>query len=177
MALNDKQQKFVNEYLLCANATQAAKKAGYAENTAYSQGQRLLKHVEVRSALMDAKADVREKAKVDAAWVLNELHAMWEADLGDIINDAGMVKPIQDWPDAWKKQLNGFEMAELYDRSDGQPMQVGDLKKIKWIAREKVLDMIARHIDVQAFSERSTVEVVDKASILEKARQRAKSGD
>ena len=46
MALNEKQKNFYKEYLVDSNATQAAKRAGYSEKTAYSQGQRLLKHVE-----------------------------------------------------------------------------------------------------------------------------------
>ena len=47
--MNAKQQKFADEYLINANATQSAIKAGYKKETAYSQGQRLLKHVEVKS--------------------------------------------------------------------------------------------------------------------------------
>ena len=46
MALNEKQKNFYKEYLVDSNATQAAVRAGYSKKTAYSQGQRLLKHVE-----------------------------------------------------------------------------------------------------------------------------------
>ena len=44
-----RQKQFVNEYLVNGfNATQAAIGAGYSKKTAYSQGQRLLKHDEVK---------------------------------------------------------------------------------------------------------------------------------
>ena len=40
--LTDKQKQFVEEYLVDLNATQAAIRAGYSEQTGYSIGQRLL---------------------------------------------------------------------------------------------------------------------------------------
>jgi phage terminase small subunit len=55
-----KQRRFVEEYTGPAawNATQAAKNAGYSEKTAYSQGQRLLKHVEVKLAIEERLAEL-----------------------------------------------------------------------------------------------------------------------
>lgn len=46
--LTQKRKRFADEYLIDLNATQAAIRAGYSEKTAYSQGQRLLKDVEVK---------------------------------------------------------------------------------------------------------------------------------
>lgn len=52
--LNDKQKMFADEYITNGgNATQAAITAGYSEKTAYSQGNRLLKHDEVRRYLKE----------------------------------------------------------------------------------------------------------------------------
>lgn len=45
--LSQKQKFFVEAYLANPNATAAALSAGYSKKTAYSQGQRLLKHVEI----------------------------------------------------------------------------------------------------------------------------------
>lgn len=49
MKLTAKQQRFCDEYLIDLNATQACIRAGYSEKTAYSQGQRMLKKVEVQN--------------------------------------------------------------------------------------------------------------------------------
>lgn len=57
MNLNDKQKLFVDEYLIDLNATQAAIRVGYSEKTAYSQGQRLLKNVEIQKALQGRMDD------------------------------------------------------------------------------------------------------------------------
>ncbi len=46
--LSLKQQKFCEYYVESGNATEAAKRAGYSEKTAYSIGQRLLKNVETQ---------------------------------------------------------------------------------------------------------------------------------
>lgn len=54
MGLTAKQQAFVEAY--DGNATQAALKAGYSPKTAYSQGQRLLKNVEVKAAIAARQA-------------------------------------------------------------------------------------------------------------------------
>jgi phage terminase small subunit len=51
LALNDRQIAFVNEYLMCWNATRAALNAGYSQRSAYSQGHDLLKHPEIRAAI------------------------------------------------------------------------------------------------------------------------------
>lgn len=51
MPLTPKQRRFTEEYCVDFNATQAAIRAGYSKRTAYSQGQRLLKHVEIKEAI------------------------------------------------------------------------------------------------------------------------------
>jgi hypothetical protein len=51
MGLTAKQQAFVDEYVRCWNASEAARRAGYSPRTAYSIGQRLLKHVEAQAAI------------------------------------------------------------------------------------------------------------------------------
>lgn len=89
MALNPQQQLFADFYLVFLNATEAAKKAGYSEKTAYSQGQRLLKHVEVR-AYIDGKLDERsEKLNLDAEWVL--------ARLVQVADRAMKAVPVTKW--------------------------------------------------------------------------------
>jgi phage terminase small subunit len=65
--LNGKQQLFADYYIETLNATQAAIKAGYSEKTAYSQGQRLLKHVEIKDYIEEImeKKDKQRVASQD----------------------------------------------------------------------------------------------------------------
>ena len=64
---------FAQEFPVDLNATKAAIRAGYSERTAYSQGQRLLKNVEVQRAITRAFADRTERIHVDADWVVAKL--------------------------------------------------------------------------------------------------------
>ncbi len=73
MALTSKQQRFAAEYLVDLNATQAALRAGYSAKTAYSQGQRLLKNVEVAKVVSAGAANTSEKLDLSAERVLRGL--------------------------------------------------------------------------------------------------------
>lgn len=71
--LSDKQRRFVQEYLVDLNATQAAIRAGYSERTAYSVGQRLLKNVEIQRAVAAAQAKRARRVEVTQDYVLSNL--------------------------------------------------------------------------------------------------------
>ena len=78
MALTAMQEKFKNEYILLLlqdkpNATLAAKKAGYSDKTAYSQGQRLLKNVEITAAIDKALSKMASKFEITAENVLQDI--------------------------------------------------------------------------------------------------------
>lgn len=73
MALSDKQKRFCDEYLIDLNATQAAIRAEYSEKTAYSQGQRLLKKVEIQQYIQQRKVDRTERTEITQDMVLREL--------------------------------------------------------------------------------------------------------
>ena len=73
MALNDRQRLFYKEYLVDSNATQAAIRAGYSKKTAYSQGQRLLKHVEGQKYMTELMEEKESKLIADQDEVLKYL--------------------------------------------------------------------------------------------------------
>ena len=52
-----KQERFVEEYLIDLNATQAAIRAGYSPKTANEQGARLLAKVSIQAAVSKAQAE------------------------------------------------------------------------------------------------------------------------
>ena len=62
--LTPRQQRFVEEYLIDLNATQAAIRAGYSERTATEQASRLLTNVKVREVIDKAQAKRRERLEV-----------------------------------------------------------------------------------------------------------------
>jgi phage terminase small subunit len=68
--LTPKQQRFVEEYLVDLNATQAAIRAGYAPKSAFVQGSRLLSNAKVAQAVSDGRAKQAERTGITADYVL-----------------------------------------------------------------------------------------------------------
>jgi hypothetical protein len=71
--LNDKQQRFVQEYVVDLNTTKAAKRAGYAHASAHSQGHDLLKKPNVAKAIQQAQAKLSRKTEINAETVIAEI--------------------------------------------------------------------------------------------------------
>lgn len=150
MALTDKQRRFVDEYLIDLNATQAAIRAGYSEKGATVRGAELLANRKVAVAVAEAKNSRSERTKINADWLLRRLADEAEADINDLYDDDGSLKPVKDWPEIWRKGLvAGVDVEEI--REDGRT--IGLVKKIKLSDRIKRLELIGKHVDVQAFRE------------------------
>lgn len=73
MSLTAKQQRFVDEYLIDLNATQAAIRAGYSAKTAGAIGNENLQKPAIAAAIMDAKDARAERTEVTAEWVVERL--------------------------------------------------------------------------------------------------------
>lgn len=148
--LTPKQSAFVAEYLIDLNATQAAIRAGYSQKTANTQGNRLLANVSVAEAIAKAKAARSEKTGIDAAWVLTRLTQEATADLADIIGDSGDLRPISEWPLIWRQGLvTGVDVQE----NVVEGVKMGQTIKVKLSDRIKRIELIGKHVDVQAFRE------------------------
>lgn len=78
--MNAKQRRFCDEYLIDCNATQAAIRAGYNEKTAYSQAQRMLKNVEVRSCIDEQLERLHNEKTADAREVLEYLTSVMRGE-------------------------------------------------------------------------------------------------
>ena len=62
MSLTLLQQKFADLYIELGNATQAAKKAGYSEKTAYSIGNENLKKPEIKAYIAERLAQIEKES-------------------------------------------------------------------------------------------------------------------
>lgn len=145
--LTDKQELFAREYLKDLNATQAAIRAGYSAKTAQEQASRLLSNVMVQSRISELKAERNEEVGIDAAYVLKRLVEIDQMDVLDILLPNGELKPIKDWPKTWRTTLSGMDVTEMAGDTPGL------LKKIKWPDKVKNLELLGKHVDVQAFKE------------------------
>jgi phage terminase small subunit len=79
--LTPKQQRFVDEYLVDLNATQAAIRAGYSERTAAAIGAENLTKPQIASAVQKATSERSERTKVTADRVVEELAKVGFSDM------------------------------------------------------------------------------------------------
>lgn len=158
--LTPKQARFVDEYLLDLNATQAAIRAGYSERTANEQGARLLAHASVKAAIQLRTTERQEATGITAERVLQEISLMAFYDVGDILLDKdanelteeeaardvdyivngryviGLRSPadIKRLPEALRRVIVGWG----YDRNQNFTVKLAD--------KSKALDQLARHL-------------------------------
>jgi hypothetical protein len=72
--MTPRQQRFVEEYLVDLNATQAAVRTGYSAYTANEQGARLLANASVAAAIRSAEHARSERVRITQDDVLRGLH-------------------------------------------------------------------------------------------------------
>lgn len=87
MAFTAKQRLFVDEYLKCRNATQAAIRAGYSEQTAYSIGWENLKKPEIAEEI-EKRFQASAMSAAEASMLLSD---QARADMGPYLDDDGYV--------------------------------------------------------------------------------------
>ena len=80
--LNDRQQRFVDEYLVDLNATQAAIRAGYSSKTARQIGQNLLTKVDIQQAISAAQSKRQERTELTADEVIRDLREVRDICMG-----------------------------------------------------------------------------------------------
>lgn len=137
--LNDKQKRFVDEYLVDLNATAAAKRAGYSEKTARSQGQRLLTHVDIQAAIQKRQARLRGKLEITQERVLDELAAIAFANGTDFatITHNGLVRltPTDEVSEEKKKAV-----AAIKEGQYGTEIKLHD--------KVRALELLGKHLGV-----------------------------
>ena len=98
-----KQQRFVTEYLIDLNATQAAIRAGYSPKTAQQQGSRLLTNAVVKQAIAAQHSRQLEVADVRIEDVLRDVMAIAHTDLHTLTEQSGI-------PARWSDKLKALEL-------------------------------------------------------------------
>jgi hypothetical protein len=85
MALTDKQRRFVDEYLIDLNATQAAIRAGYSEKTARSIAAENLTKPDVSEYLTKRRAEIAASTAITPEVVLQRWWDLANVDINEIV--------------------------------------------------------------------------------------------
>ncbi len=140
--LNPGQRRFVEEYLINPNATQAATRAGYSPKTAPQQGHELLKNPKVLKEIQEERQKMAAKLEVTREKVLAEYAKLAFVDPRQFWNEDGTLKQVTELDPDVAATLTGFEVDEI-GGADGAP-SIGVTKKIKWSDKRAALDSINR---------------------------------
>lgn len=97
--LTPKQRAFVREYLIDLNATQAAIRAGYSEDTARAIGAENLTKPDIASAIEAAMKSRAERTDITADRVLKELAKIGFADIRKAVKWQSAMITEEDNPD------------------------------------------------------------------------------
>lgn len=152
-ALSPKRQRFVDEYLIDQNATQAAIRAGYSAKTATEQGSRLLTFVEVKAAVDAALAEQQKRVQIDADRVLMEYDKISRADIKDFLSfrtekiqvgvDKDTGQPIFEY-----RQVVEMKPSEKVDGTMINEVSISPKGVLTFKLHDKkgALDSLARHL-------------------------------
>lgn len=105
MKLTRKQQKFVDEYMIDLNATQAAIRAGYSAKTARQIGEQNLTKLDIKSAIEEAQKEAQKLAKVKLERILEEYKAIAFSNITDFLRFDAEGVHILDSADIEKRLL------------------------------------------------------------------------
>lgn len=120
----ERRKRFVDEYLIDGNATQAAIRAGYSKRTAHSIGSRLLTNVEVAAAIEAGRAELARKCRTTAEWARLQLRQFVEANMLDFAEwDNGAVR-LRD-SESLPREL-GACIQEIKQTADGVQIKLID---------------------------------------------------
>lgn len=172
--LTAKQGAFALRYVGHNNATRAAIEVGFSEKSAHVRGSELCKNPLVRAEIDRLRAEQAERLQIDADRLLMMLVDEAHADIADLFTAEGGLRPIDEWPMAFRKGLvAGIEVQEEYAKEDEAETEfepqahggalkrevrglnaIGRVAKIKLADRTRVKELIGRHATVQAWKDR-----------------------
>ncbi len=145
-----KRRRFVEEFCVDWNATQAAIRAGYSEKTAYSQGQRLLKHVEIQAAIAEEQDRLAERTRISRERVVKELARTGFADMRQFArwspDGVSLVDSEELSPDDTPAVSEVVTEHKIITNKDGEIVGERTNTKVKLHDKHRALELIGKHL-------------------------------
>jgi len=137
--MTKKQNRFVEEYLIDLNATQAAIRAGYSVRTADQQASRMLTNVKVQEAIAKAMAERSKRTGVNQDRIVLELAKLAFVNITDIVDKKGEIKDK-----ATADDLSCIESIK-YKHSDTDSGSSVE-REVKIGSKIKALELLGKHL-------------------------------
>lgn len=145
--LTPKQQRFVEEYLIDLNGTQAAIRAGYSPKTAEVQASRLLRDAKVYAAVEARKKELSESLQITQERVLKEYARIAFSDIRKTLTPGGNLLNPNDWDDDTAAAIGSIEVVtKALHNGDDAGTEVEHTHKIRTWDKKAALDSIAKYL-------------------------------
>jgi phage terminase small subunit len=151
LALNNRQSKFVVEYIKDLNATQAAIRAGYSKKTASAIGKENLQKPQIAEAIEDQLDAQQSRTLITADRILREYARLGFMDTRKLFKEDGSLKRIVDLGIDEQAAITGIDVVTVGNGELG----VGEITKIKLADRKGALDSMARCL--MMFNDKKTI--------------------
>ena len=153
--LTPKQSRFVEEYLIDRNATAAARRAGYSEQSASDIGRQLLQKTPVRSEIDRRTAELSRACGVRAERVLRELALLAFSNVAHYrIDEHGHVHVVDG---QGKGRMRAVQSIRRKVRTIGEDTVEVDTEVRMW-SKPAALTLLAKHLGLT--KEREPLEVL-----------------
>ncbi len=141
MALTEKQQRFVDEYLIDLNATQAAIRAGYSVKTADVQGSRMLGNVKVQQAISEAMAERSRRTGINQERILIELARIALLNPKSLVNlEDATVNPEASPDDL--AAIASVKVKRFPTKDGGEGIE----REVKFYDKIKAIELLGKHL-------------------------------
>lgn len=137
--LTEKQQRFVDEYLIDLNATQAAIRAGYSVNTANEQGSQNLAKLSIQQAIAEKMAERSKRTGVNQDRVVLELAKIAFVKITDVVTSEGEIKKT-----ATDDDLSCIESVKYKESNTDTGYSVE--REVKVASKLKALELLGKHL-------------------------------
>ena len=143
--LTEKQELFCQRYLIDFNGTQAAKDAGYSEDTAHAIAWENLRKPEIQERINELRLDMGSKFNITRERIAQEYSKLAFFDIRRIHTVDGAIMPVKQFDDDSAAAVAGIEVYEEKITDDsGEEMAVGQVKKIKLADKRAALDSLCK---------------------------------
>lgn len=143
--LNEKQQQFVERYLVCLNATQAYKEVyGVSDKVAGTNGPRLLENAGIKAAIEKEQKQISKRNHIDQDWVVQRLIAVADGHIGRVATFKGTTFTLKDSAELTEEDLRCLSSIKRKERSTAQ----GNEFEFQLTLRDnvKALELLGKHI-------------------------------
>jgi phage terminase small subunit len=137
--LTDKQQRFVDEYLIDLNATQAAIRAGYSVNNSDKIGSELLGKTRVLEAVSRVMAERSKRTGITVDKVVIELARIAFVNITDIVDAKCRIRE-----DASPDDLACIESIKV-KQSESETGSMVE-REVKIASKLKALELLGKHL-------------------------------